>query len=295
MTPRLWQRQPDESPADFTAFAAYLRLKGRRSLRATAEATGRSLGVIRRLSAKFNWSGRVAAFENRLADATQTALDAVIQSAITTSKSDLETFRIKEFLLAHQIIHASHRWLDLATNPRRHQISLTQICRLTELAFKLKCLASGMPFGDEPRRRKRREDQPGYWTAPSAEEALKKMYGSPIPGESPPASAGGPIANGNGGASVPTSRSPIILNPQPSPTAPPKLPSPPVAAGVASVSAIGGPIANGTGGASVPTSRSPITLNPQPSPTASPAPESPPPPRRDAWARWARQQRRRTG
>jgi hypothetical protein len=186
MPPRLWQRQPGESPADFTAFAAYLRLKGRRSHRATAEATGRSLGALRRLSAKFNWPGRVAAFETRLADATQDALDGVIRSAITTSKSDLEQFRIKEFLLAHQVIHASHRWLKLASNPRRHQVSLTQICRLTELAFKLKCLATGMPFGDEPRRRKRREDSPGYWTAPSAEEALQKIYGSPLPGESAP-------------------------------------------------------------------------------------------------------------
>lgn len=176
--PRLWQRQPGETPADFTAFAAYLRLKGRRSHRATAELTGHSLGAIRRLSARYNWPGRVTAFETRLADATQSTLDGVIQAAITTSKSDLEQFRIKEFLLAHQIIHASHRWLKLATDPRRHQVSLTQICRLIEMAFKLKCLATGMPFGDEPRRRPRPEDRPGYWTGPSAEEALEKIYGS---------------------------------------------------------------------------------------------------------------------
>jgi hypothetical protein len=31
MPPRLWQRQPGETPADFMAFVAYLRLKGRRS------------------------------------------------------------------------------------------------------------------------------------------------------------------------------------------------------------------------------------------------------------------------
>lgn len=177
MSPRLWQRQPEESPADFIAFAAYLRLKGRRSHRATAAATGRSPGAIHRLSAKWNWPGRVAAFENRLADATQSALDHVVQSAITTSKSDLEQFRIQEFLLAHQVIEVSRRWLESASNPRRHQVSLGKICRLTELAFKLSCLATGMPFGDEPRRRPRPEDRPGYWTGPTAEEALKKMYG----------------------------------------------------------------------------------------------------------------------
>ena len=260
MPPRLWQRQPDESPADFTAFAAYLRLKGRRSHRATAEATGRPLGTIRRLSARYNWSGRVAAFEYRLADATQSALDGVIQSAITDSKSDLESFRIKEFLLAHQVIHASHRWLDLASNPRRHQVSLTQICRLTEMAFKLKCLATGMPFGDEPRRRPRPEDRPGYWTAPSVEEALQKIYGSPLPGESAPAaanqpdvSAGGGIASGAVGASVPASHPSITGNSPSSTTASSGLPAWPV-----------------------PRSE----------------PETPPPPRSDVWSRWARHQRR---
>ena len=186
MPPRLWQRQPGESPADFTAFAAYLRLRGRRSHRATAELTGRSLGAIRRLSAKFNWPGRVAAFENRLADATQDALDHVICAAISTSKSDLEQFRIKEFLLAHQVIQASKRWLELASNPRRRQVSVAQICRLPELAFKLKCLATGMPFGDEPCRRKRPEDRPGYWTGPSVEEALRKMYGNNSPAAKSP-------------------------------------------------------------------------------------------------------------
>ena len=221
MTPRLWQRQPGESPADFTAFAAYLRLKGRRSHRATAELSGRSLGAIRRLSAKYNWPGRVAAFENRLADATQDALDSVVRAAITTSKSDLEQFRIKELLLAHQIIHASHGWLQLATNPRRHQISLTQICRLTELAFKLKCLATGMPFGDEPRRRKRPEDRPGYWTGPSVEEALQKIYGDNSPAaaslsaagqdsRAAPSASGGVIASG--AATVPASHSSTAIN-----------------------------------------------------------------------------------
>jgi len=196
MNPRLWQRQPQESAADFTAFAAYLRLKGRRSHRATAAQTGRSLSAIRRLSARYNWPGRVAAFENRLAAATQDALDGLIHAAITTSRSDLEQFRIKEFLLAHQIIHVSKRWLELASNPRRHQVSVMQICRLTELAFKLKCLATGLPFGDEPRRRPRPEDRPGYWTGPSVEEALEKMYGDQVPNPAAdpvPVRAGAPL------------------------------------------------------------------------------------------------------
>jgi hypothetical protein len=90
--------------------------------------------------------------------------------------------------------------LTLASNPRRHQVSLTQICRLTELAFKLKCLATGMPFGDEPRRQ-RKEDRPGYWTGPSAAEALEKIYGSKDFDSVPPDAGGvGRPASGSAAA-----------------------------------------------------------------------------------------------
>jgi len=191
MNPRLWQRQPGETPADFIAFVAYLRLKGRRTHRAAALATGRPPGAIRRLSAGYNWPGRVAAFEARLADATQDALDGLIRAAVSASQSDLEPFRVQEFLLAHQTIQASKRWLELAANPRRHQVSLNQICRLAELAFKLKCLACGLPFGDEPARRPRLEEYPGYWPRSTFLEDVQKCYGIPAPGESPPSSSGG--------------------------------------------------------------------------------------------------------
>jgi len=182
-----WQRQPGENPDDFIAFAVYLRLKGRRSHRAAAVRTGRSLAAIRRLSAQFNWPGRVDAFETRLADATQDALDSVLRRSPADSKLNFEKFREAEYHLANQVLHESHRWLELASNPRRPAPSLTQICRLTELSSKLGRLAAGLPTGDEPRRRRRREDAPGYWTGPSVEEALEKIYGDPLP--APPGGA----------------------------------------------------------------------------------------------------------
>jgi len=176
MTPRPWQRQPAEAPGDFSAFACYLRLKGRRSARAVAAQTGRPLAAIRRLSASFHWPARVAAFEARLADATQDALDSVLRQQPAAQRSQLDQLRLQEFQLTQQIIQASHRWLELACDPHRRHVSLTQICRLIDLAFKLSSLATGMPGLDPPRRRKK-EDAPGYWTAPSMEEALQRAYG----------------------------------------------------------------------------------------------------------------------
>src|SRR6185436_11391202 len=117
MPPRVWQRQPGEAPADFTAFVTYLRLKGRRSHRAVAAQTGRSLGAIRRLSSQFNWPARVAAFEARLADASQDALDLSVRATSARSAADVERLRMDEFQLYQRVIKESHRWLRLASDP----------------------------------------------------------------------------------------------------------------------------------------------------------------------------------
>jgi len=173
--PRLWQRQPGETAADFTDFVAYLRLKHHRSLRAVANRTGRSLTAIRRLSARYNWPGRVHAFEERLAEATQTALDSVLHCTAAVEKSRLEKLRLDEFRLAQDVLQASERWLALATNPRRRSVHLPQILRLIELGSKLGRLAAGMPTGEQ--KAPKRAEPPGYWTQPSVAEALMRIYG----------------------------------------------------------------------------------------------------------------------
>ena len=78
----------------------------------------------------------------------------------------------------NRVLQESDRWLKLASDSHRRDVSLGQICRLIDLASKLGRLAAGMPIGDKPRR-PGREDAPGCWTGPSAKEALEKIYGSP--------------------------------------------------------------------------------------------------------------------
>jgi hypothetical protein len=173
----VWQRQPGESPADFTAFACYLRLKGRRSHQAVAERTQLRLGTVRRLSAKFNWPIRVRAFEAALAEATETSLASVVRNQPAAEQAALEDFRRREFELAQGVLHASRAWLDRACDPRRRTLSLTQIVRLIELSSKLGRLATDMPYGQPKRRRLRPEDRPGSWTGRSHEESLALIYG----------------------------------------------------------------------------------------------------------------------
>ena len=234
MPPRLWQRQPGEAPPDFTAFVTYLRLKGRRSHRTVATQTGRSLGAIRRLSAQFNWLARVTAFEARLADASQNALDLLVRATTTRTAADCQRLREAEFQLAQRVLQESGRWFQLASDPRRRDVSLAQVCRVLELASKLGRLAAGMPTGHEPRCPVR-EDAPDGWTGPSMEEALQKIYGSPTvaqPGEgrgivrdttevSPPPDDRAPV--GVQSQPLPANSEPLTCNPPPStpPVAPP--------------------------------------------------------------------------
>ncbi len=276
MPPRLWQRQPGETPADFTAFISYLRLQGRRSHRAVAAQTGRSLGAIRRLSAQFNWRARVAAFEARLADASQDALDLLVRSASTRTTADFERLRSAEFLLAQRVLHESHRWLRLASDPHRREVSLGQVCRVIELAFKLGRLAVGMPTGDEPCR-PRKEDNPGYWTGPSVEEALQKIYGSPLETEAPDSQAPVPAASGatepargaqpGGGGGSPCDTS------------------------VAS-SPVGSRAPVDACSQSLPSNLAPAAGDLPPSTAGQPSAAAPEYRRRDAWAAWSRLQRR---
>ncbi len=306
-----WQRQPGEAPADFTAFVSYLRLKGRRSHRAVAAQTGRSLGAIRRLSAKSNWPSRVAAFEARLADASQDALDLLVRATSTCTAADSERLREAEFQLAQRVLHEARRWLQLASDPHRRKVALGQVCRVMDLATRLGRLAAGMPTGEEPRRRPGREDAPGYWTGPSVEEALEKIYGSASSANSPPPeakprhsrpssdaeSAGkappladSPASNGTAlSATTSVELCPAVSLPSAtSSLAPSGIPSLDVGRSMLDV---------GCSPASSSYSHSDSShVNPAcctaPPPPAKPTPcVAPEPRRRDAWAAWARSQR----
>src|SRR5262245_829307 len=254
MPPRLWQRQPGEAPADFTAFVAYLRLKGRRSHRVVAAHTGRSLATIRRLSAKFNWRARLAAFEARLADASQDALDLLVRASSARTTADYERLREAEFQLFQRVLRESRRWLRLASDPRRRDVSLGQVCQAIELATRLGRRAAGMPVGDELRRHPGSEGAPGGWTGPSAAEALEKIYGSGAP------------ESGGSGTPLPDSSLPVGTGvPPETPPAPPASRPP--------TDAPSQP---------VPSNPEPVSCNPPPSAAGQAPIASPENPRRDA-------------
>jgi hypothetical protein len=121
-----------------------------------------------------------------------------------------------------------------------------------------------MPTGDEPHRRKRREDMPGYWTGPSLEEALEKIYGakSAAADSSDQNPAIPKVPNGEPAADMPGSVPP---------NEPPPLTNP-------------SPINDMSHSQPRDLQPSSTTTIPAPPPTQQRA-------RRDAWSEWARQQR----
>jgi hypothetical protein len=181
-------------------------------------------------------------------------LDLLVRAASTRTTADYERLHEAEFHLAQRVLQEARRWLQLASDPRRREVSLGQVCRVIGLATKLGRLATGLPTGDEPRRRPAPEDAPGCWTGPSADEALEKIYGSPASDE--------PEAGGSG-PPLETPLGPLACR------ALEDAPSQPVSSNL-----------------------KPENCNPPPSAASQPSGTAPHNRRRDAWSAWTRMQRR---
>lgn len=115
--PKPWERQENESAKAYEAFAVYRDMGVERSVRATAKALGKSIGLISRWSANYEWVNRVRALDNeqesqdfaeRKKDATE-ARKRQMQIAMRLEKTALEALKnlkpedltpkdIKEFL-----------------------------------------------------------------------------------------------------------------------------------------------------------------------------------------------------
>jgi hypothetical protein len=62
----IWQRLPQESPASFDAFFAYLELGPDADLSDVAQKTGKTYGAIKNLSWRYQWLERAAAWRQHL-------------------------------------------------------------------------------------------------------------------------------------------------------------------------------------------------------------------------------------
>ena len=78
--PLSFEQQPQESAKAFAAFSLYLSLGPERSTAAVAMKLAKSEQLIRRWSAKFGWTQRVAAYGSHLAVVEREAIEATARA-----------------------------------------------------------------------------------------------------------------------------------------------------------------------------------------------------------------------
>ena len=137
---------------------------------------GKSVGLVERWSAKFDWPVRVAAHAAHLAVVERGAIEAAARSKAAEWLQREETLRETEWAMHEKCIAAAKRGLDAYMARDKVYANLADIARMLEVASKLGRLAAGMAT--------ERKEVTGEDGGPIKVEfalALKKIYGVAAP------------------------------------------------------------------------------------------------------------------
>jgi hypothetical protein len=176
--PLPFEQQPRESNKAFAAFSLYLSLGPQRSTAAVARKLAKSEQLVRRWSAKFGWTERVAAHGAHLALVEREAIEAVARGKSAEWESRKQKLRETEWAMHERAIAAAKRGLDAYMESDKVYANLADIARMLEIASKLGRLATGLDTDGE---RRKGDDLPTVRVEVTV--ALEKIYGEPLPGE----------------------------------------------------------------------------------------------------------------
>jgi hypothetical protein len=142
--PMVYEQQPRETSKAFAAFKIYLDLGPNRSLVAAAAKMGCSKRRMEWLSRKYDWPGRVTAFNRHFADLERQAIERLACEKAVEWWQLHEPARRQAWLEAEETIamvrKAREQWMAGGRTP-----GWEGMARMLELAFKLKQFAAGMP------------------------------------------------------------------------------------------------------------------------------------------------------
>ena len=173
----LFEQQSRESNKAFAAFSLYLSLGPERSTAAVAAKLAKSQQLVRRWSAKFGWTERVAAYGTHLAIVEREAVEASARGKAAEWESREQKLRETEWAMHERAIAAAKRGLDAYMAREKVYANLADIARMLEIASKLGRLATGLGTDGE----RKREELPAVRV--EVRVALEKIYGEPLPGE----------------------------------------------------------------------------------------------------------------
>jgi hypothetical protein len=181
---RLFEQQPRESNKAFAAFSLYLNMGPQRSLDAVARQLAKSLPLIKRWSARWDWAERVAAHAAHLAIVEREALEAVARGKAAQWEQREQQLRETEWSMHERAIAAAKRGLEAYMKRQEVYANLADIARMLEIASKLGRLATGLGTDGE---RGKGDELPAVRVEVTL--ALEKIYGEALPVEvsAPPA------------------------------------------------------------------------------------------------------------
>ena len=171
-----FEQLPKESAKAFAAFSLYLNFGPERSLAAVGQQLGKSVGLIERWSAKFDWSARVQAKAAHLAIVEREATEALRVSKAAEWESREQQLRETEWEMHEQAIAAAKKGMAAYMDREKVYANLADIARMLEVASKMGRLATGLDT--------QRVEHTGEGGGPIKLEfamALKKIYGQPEP------------------------------------------------------------------------------------------------------------------
>jgi hypothetical protein len=142
--PPVFEQQPRESSKTFAAFKIYLDMGPNRSLASAATKMGCSKRRMEWLSRKYDWPGRVTAFNRHFADLERQAIERLVCEKAVEWWQLHEPAKRQAWLEAEEAIlmvrEARERWKKSGRTP-----GFEGMARMLELAFKLKQFAAGIP------------------------------------------------------------------------------------------------------------------------------------------------------
>jgi hypothetical protein len=175
--PLPFEKQPRESAKAFAAFSLYLSQGAERSTAAVAKELAKSEQLVRRWSAKFGWTDRVAAHGAHLAIVEREAIEAAARGKAAEWASREQKLRETEWDMHEAAIAAAKKGLAAYMEKDKVYANLSDIARMLEIASKLGRLATGLGDGDG----RKADDLPAMRVEVTV--ALEKIYGDPLPGE----------------------------------------------------------------------------------------------------------------
>ena len=175
--PQLFEKHDRESDKAFAAFSLYLSLGPQRSLAEVAQKLHKSVTMLGRWSAKFDWPARVAAHGAHLAIVEREAIEATARSKAAEWSSREQKLRETEWAMHEAAIAAAKKGLAAYMEKDKVYANLADIARMLEIASKLGRLATGLGDGDG----RKGDELPAVRVEVTV--ALEKIYGDPIPGE----------------------------------------------------------------------------------------------------------------